>query len=384
MVFSGGMAKLSPTARLLKELVAIPSVNPDGDPGTDGVGEEEVALFVAEYLRRAGADVKLRAVRPGRPNVLGVFRPAGRVRRRVLLAPHLDTVSVRGMTVDPFRPVVKGGRLYGRGSCDTKGPMASMLVALAEAAGKGFPEGVELTFAGLMDEEAGHEGAVAHVKESLRKPFDLVIVGEPTDLKIVAAHKGTSWFYIREKGRPAHASMPRLGKNAILSLQPRLARAVAFLEKEFARYRHPKLGRPTFNVGTVSGGTKFNIVPDECRVGFDVRYLPGMEMEAILKRLAREVRPAQVELERTFMPMDTDAGHPLVRAIRPATLGVTTAPWFCDGAFYAQEGMAAVALGPGSIAQAHTKDEFIELAELDKGTEMFRGVISRLAVAARG
>ena len=126
--------KYSGVIQLLRDLVAIPSVNPQGDPGTDGTGEEEIAKFIAGFLRRIGADVELQYVEPGRPNVIGRLGARGRARRAIALGPHVDTVSVRGMTIAPFTPAIRGGRLYGRGSSDTKGTVAAFLWAMKRLA----------------------------------------------------------------------------------------------------------------------------------------------------------------------------------------------------------------------------------------------------------
>src|SRR5664279_1330767 len=124
--------RLSNVTDLLAELISIPSVNPHGDPGTRSVGEEQIASYLAAFLKELGADVELKEVKPGRPNVFGVFHPEKPVRQRLAFAPHTDTVSVAGMTISPFDPVTKNGRLYGRGASDTKGPLAAALWALAQ------------------------------------------------------------------------------------------------------------------------------------------------------------------------------------------------------------------------------------------------------------
>ena len=172
---------------LLRELIRIPSVNPDGDPGTARTGERDCASFVAEFLRSCDAEVSVEDVLPGRPNVLGRFPSHGKSKPRLLLAPHTDTVSVAGMTIDPFVADLRDGKVWGRGASDTKGSIAAMLFALRECRDILPRLSHEIWFAGLMSEEAGQHGAKAL---AAKEKFDFAIVGEPTQLQIVHTHKG--------------------------------------------------------------------------------------------------------------------------------------------------------------------------------------------------
>ena len=199
---------------LAQALVRIPSVNPDGDPGTDRTGEQACAEYLADFLRELGAETALHEVHPGRPNIVARF-PCVAGKPRLLFAPHTDTVSVAGMSIDPFGGEIREGKLYGRGASDTKGPMASMLWALHECRGI-LPELThEIWFAGLMGEEAGQDGAKALAE---RERFAFVIVGEPTNLEVVFKHKVDVTARISATGRAAHSSCPERGENAITKL----------------------------------------------------------------------------------------------------------------------------------------------------------------------
>ncbi len=213
------------------------------------MGEQRVADFLAAAAERAGLDVEWQKVFPGRANLLVRLSPAGRVRQRILLAPHLDTVDAGW---EQFVPREKGGRLYGRGACDTKGSVAAMFMALCELAGKRRrPAGTEIIFAGLVDEESGQGGSRALAASGLKA--DLAIVGEPTRLQVVTAHKGIVWLKLETRGRAAHGSRPELGRNAVHEM----ARIVDLLETKYAaqlrRRRHPLLGHATVNVGAIAG-----------------------------------------------------------------------------------------------------------------------------------
>jgi acetylornithine deacetylase/succinyl-diaminopimelate desuccinylase-like protein len=369
---------MSRTDKLLAELVALPSVNPAFLPGGHpDAGEQRVAEFLAATAARAGLEVDLVPVLPGRPNLIARLRPAGSVRQTILLAPHLDTVVAEP---GQFVPRRRNGRLYGRGACDTKGSVAAMLDALLELARQpGRPQHTEIIFAGLADEENWQAGSRALVESGLRA--DLAIVGEPTRLQAVTAHKGSVWLELTTRGRAAHGSTPQLGRNAVLAM----ARVVVALETRYAaalrRRRHPLLGTGTVNVGRIAGGRQPNIVPDDCTILVDRRTLPGETEAGVLRELGAFFR-AQKLVVRTASTkaaacpaLETPVAHPPVRAFlaslrQTRPLGVD---YFCDAAVLAAGGIPSVVFGPGDIAQAHTVDEWISLRSLENGrNRLFR------------
>jgi acetylornithine deacetylase/succinyl-diaminopimelate desuccinylase-like protein len=362
---------------LLQDLVAIPSVNPAGHPGTDGTGEQAVAEYVAGFLRGLGADVRLDEIEPGRPNVIAEFRPERKpARAHLAFAPHLDTVSVAGMTIAPFDPVIRDGKLFGRGSSDTKGPMAAALWALAEWARSSARADSDIawTFLGLMGEEAGQEGSRVVAETGFRS--DLTLVLEPTSLGVVTAHKGVLWMEVETTGIACHGSAPQNGRNAIYAMRRVLEIIETRMIPELAQRAHPALGPTTVNVGTIRGGSKINIVPDACTIEIDCRLVPGVEAEhlrTLLQAVLREAVPdARVIEQRHAAPLDTDATLPWVAKLGQVARGLTTAPWYSDAAVLGHAGCPAVCVGPGSIAQAHTKDEFIALNDLEDGVDFFR------------
>src|SRR5690349_4459105 len=244
---------MTKTEKLLCELIALPSVNPAFLPANSPfAGEQGVADFLAAAARRAGLEVEFQPVLPKRSNLLVRLTPPGKIQQRVLLAPHLDTVGGAEVPGTLFTPCVKGGRLFGRGSCDTKGSVAAMFTALCQlAAGPGRPTHTEIVFAGLIDEECGQVGSRKLADGGFRA--DLAIVGEPTRLKVVTAHKGVLWLRLETRGKAAHGARPELGRNAVHAM----ARIVDLLETRYAarlrRRRHPLLGQPTINVGSING-----------------------------------------------------------------------------------------------------------------------------------
>jgi acetylornithine deacetylase/succinyl-diaminopimelate desuccinylase family protein len=362
--------KRSRVIQLLCDLVAIPSVNPQGDAGTPHTGEAEIAAFVAQRLRRMGADIEFQYVEPKRPTVIGKLAARGRAKRAMAFAPHTDTVSVAGMTIEPFKPVIRGDKLYGRGAADTKGSLAAFLIAMERMARSRAAREHDVYLIALMGEESGNDGVkylMRHRRPRLLGKLDFAVVGEPTELAIVNAHKGSLWFRATTRGRACHGAMPERGENAIT----KMTRIIGKLERDFiprlARRRHPVLGRATMNIGTIRGGSKVNIVPDLCAMEVDLRTLPGDDHAALLRKLRAMPGRPEIEVMTDCVGLQTPAGNPFVRQLAAAGGGrCAGAPWFCDAAVFAGRGVPAVAFGPGSIRQGHTKDEFTSVSQVER------------------
>ena len=371
------------TEKLLAELIALPSVNPAFlPPRHPHAGEKRVADFLAAVAANAGLEIEFQKVLPGRSNVIARLRPRNKIRRTILLAPHLDTVGADGTRFIPQR---KNGRLHGRGACDTKGSVAAMLAALCELANsKSRPLETEIVFAGLIDEEHMQAGSRALAAGGFKA--DLAIVGEPTKLQVVTAHKGSLWLELATHGRAAHGATPQLGKNAVHEM----ARVVDALETDYAaqlwRRKHKLLGAGTVNVGKISGGTQPNIVPDSCTIAIDRRTLPGetdagvrCEITTLLRAKKLNVKISSTKLA-PCLPLETDAKLPLVQqflrsANQTKPVGVD---YFCDAAVLSAAGIPSVVFGPGDIAQAHTADEWISLASLERGENLLLRFLNSL------
>jgi acetylornithine deacetylase/succinyl-diaminopimelate desuccinylase-like protein len=364
---------------LLADLVSISSVNPQGLPGTDLTGEQAIAEYTADFLRRSGAEVTLEEVLPGRPNVLASFRPQ-KPRARLSFAPHLDTVSVVGMSIPPFAAAIREGKLFGRGATDTKGPMAAGLWALHEWAlsPERTSSAIEWSFLGLMNEEAGNSGAQALADRKFES--DLILVLEPTEMAVVTAQKGILWLEISTEGRACHGSTPELGRNAIAAMGEILHFIHADLIPRLARETHPALGPTTLSVGTISGGSKINIVPEQCRIEIDCRFIPSHGLEEIrglLEEGLRRVAPdAVLKIQRCSPPLHTSEALLWVKHLGEQAGGFTSSAWYSDAGILSAPHSPCICIGPGHIAQAHTKDEFIAVADLEKGAAFFRRWIS--------
>ena len=289
---------MTPAEKLLRELIALPSVNPAFLPANDPrAGEQRVAEFLAATAATGGLDVAFHPVSPGRANLLARLTPP-RAKRRVVLTPHMDTVGHAGMADSLFVPTKKGDRLFGRGACDTKGSVAAMLTALLRVvSSKSRPQETEIIFTALVDEESGQTGSRSLVASGFRA--DLAIVGEPTLLRVITAHKGDLWLRLRTHGKAAHGSRPELGRNAVHAM----ARVVDWLETDYARQlakkKHPLLGPATINVGSIRGGTQPNIVPDLCEISVDRRTIPGENDAKIIRDLRAQLRARGLTVEIT-------------------------------------------------------------------------------------
>lgn len=368
---------------LLQHLIRIPSVNPEDNPGTERVGEAELAGFLAGWLEALGAEVMLEDIRPQRPNLIARFAPRDG-RPRILLGPHLDTVGVGGMVIEPFGGEIRDGCLWGRGACDTKGPMAAMLWGLKEQRERLADLPVAVDFVAFMGEESGQWGsrdfAARHGAE-----YRFAVVGEPTSMQVVNLTKGSLQAVLRATGKAAHSSTPELGCNAILRLVEALGALDHHLKRALGTYGHPALGPSTLNIGVIRGGSRPNIVPDLAEAELDIRVTPDLAAAGGALKLLHEViedyaLPVEVTHCCESPPMETPGDHPVALALLATAPGTALAgaPWFSDACHLAAAGVPGVCIGPGSISQAHTVDEFIKVDQVERGAAFFSAFIRSL------
>ena len=385
MVSRPGKTRMTAPVKLLRELIALPSVNPAFAVANDPrAGEKNVADFLASVAASGGLDVDFQEVLPGRSNLIARLLPTGKARQRIVLAPHMDTVGV--VSDEQFNPQLKRGRIHGRGACDTKGSVAVFLSALLNlAAAKKRPASTEIVLIALVDEENGQAGSRFVAKSGFKA--DLAIVGEPTRLQIVTAHKGDLWLQLETSGKAAHGSRPELGRNAIHVM----AKIVDLLETDYARElrkrRHPLLRHATINVGTISGGRQPNIVPDRCAIRIDRRTIPGENDAAVKREILHFIRRhglsatlVDTKQEEPAPPMETSIRLPLVQELlhcagQKKPVGVD---FFTDAGVLAAAGIPSVVFGPGDIAQAHTADEWVAVSQLERGTKLLSRFLGAL------
>lgn len=394
---------------ILADLVRRPSVNPMGRTVS---GPEFLEGRVSEYLVQrfssAGLPWARQNVAPGRDNVLAVLEATEPGSPTILWDAHQDTVPVDGMTIAPFTPVVRDARLYGRGACDVKGGMAAMLAALDHLRQEPKRH-MRIVFAASVNEEFGFSGAKAIARlwqvpletcasadrpaaELLAERPIAAVVAEPTELDIVATHKGAVRWRITAHGRACHSAFPEQGRNAIYPAA-RAALAIEALAAELAGRSpdHP-CGPPTLSIGTLHGGIGVNLVPDAVVMEIDRRLLPGESAEAaraeVIDRVAAAMGPTAegvITHEPPFLSSDglpEEPGGRTAEMLRQAAARchhetrTLAARYGTNASIYAAAGVPSVVFGPGSIAQAHTVDEWIELDQVATAASILTATVT--------
>ena len=380
-------------SEILCELIAIPSVNPMGRELSGPIYfEQRLSDWLVNYFESIGAHCERIEVAPGRANVIARYDSPGAT-RTLLYDAHQDTVPIDNMTIDPFTPQVGEGRITGRGASDVKGGLAAMLHAFARLMREKPAGAANIVLSCTCDEEfttLGIRNLVSYWQDNSGKSRllttkpDGAIVAEPTELDVVVAHRGVTRFRVHTLGRACHSSDPTQGRNAIYTM----ARAVRYLE-DYASWLpksvpiHALCGRPTLSVGRIFGGQSVNIVPDSCTIEIDRRLVPGEDplvawtavREQLTERFGPQIVTDEAWISSPALSNQDNAwlAEPLLNCIanvagRHRSLGVG----YCTHASTIScAGVPAVVFGPGSIAQAHTDDEYIEIQQLDHAAEIY-------------
>lgn len=382
--------------QLASALVKIPSC-----PSENG-SEKEIAEYILQVFQKEGIPAELVEVCKGRPNINAVIKGGGGG-RSLMLTGHLDTVPAYGME-NPLGGEIKDGRLYGRGSCDMKGPLAAMIGTLISIKRDCVNLKGDLYFAGVIDEEETGRGTEELVKKG---PFaDGVIVGEPTSLNIGAGNKGLEWMEIRVNGKAVHGGAMEKGINAISKAAKLINRLETSYIPKLEQKRHPLLGVPTLNFGTIEGGDQPSSVPGQCTIRVDRRWVPEETLEDVYSGIQRVIDELKLEdpqfdaeLRDMFekddllphQPFSTDESDPLIVSARRA-MGrlekeaefptatfqheLTLFPAWSDAGFISNMTKAScIILAPGDLAVAHTKEESIELEEIYKAACLYKNIV---------
>ena len=372
-------------AELAKSLIRIPSVNPPGK-------EKEVAEFTASWFEKRGFDCEIRSKDPIRPNVVVRLEggAGGRPGPSLLFNTHMDVVPVgEGWTHPPFDPVKEDRRLFGRGSCDTKGGMAAMMLAMDVLRSRAKERRSRtLTFQCVADEETGgSSGSSFLARDGTRADFG--IVAEPTDLAVCTAHKGDITFELTTKGSAAHASLPKEGHSAIADMNRAISELLDYGKQIQTKVNHPLLGSPTVNVGVISGGLKSNIIPDRCWIAAERRVVPPEEVDQCKKEIEslftglKATQPgfdfdlqfinatgaSEVSGEHKGVKTLLSVLHDLKAKSPAQPVGFTAT---CDAYFLNKlAGVPTVIIGPGSLSRAHTRDEYVDVEELGTAAKAY-------------
>lgn len=373
--------------KLLSQLVAVPSVNSafrqPGDPD-EWFDEARVGAVVADWLQALGIEVEVDLVAPGRPNVIARVKGT-KGAPSMIWEGHLDTVQVTGMAA-PFTPRVESGRLYGRGAVDDKACLTAFMLALRDLA-RDPPPG-DVTFLAASDEEFSFTGITHHVKRPER--YDMGIAGEPTELRVVRACKGCVRWYVDVLGRAAHTAKPHEGVDAVKAARKLLDLFEA--EMQGRTEVHALLGPATLTCTQFESGEGPNTVPSRTRLRFDYRYLPSetgadvwRSFKAIADSFAASSAGIRIETQDPFIDsaaMDVPAEEAIVglmsrvcagHGIDPEPEGV---PYGSDSTKMVMAGIPTIVFGPGNIVQAHSLNEYVEIAQVTQAARM-------LVVAAR-
>jgi succinyl-diaminopimelate desuccinylase len=365
--------------KLTQRLIELRSVNPPGE-------EKAISQFLEDEMKARGLKVDVLDTGGGRKNVLGWVR-GSRSRPALLLNGHSDVVTpgdVSKWKSDPFKPVVRDGKVYGRGAADMKGGLAAMIVAAAALVEDAREMPGSVAVLATVDEEVRKIGARRFVETGGIRSFDAAVIGEPTDLAVATAQKGMVWVRLETGGKMAHASQAHLGVNAV-HLMSDLTTAI---RKELRIRRHKLFGRTDVNVTVMEGGYKVNVIPDTCRAQIDIRIVPGQTCRQIRDQIRdivtkkSEADPTlrvQWELFEALEPTEVPAESPVVRALataykqiegeRPKRWGF---PATTDGSvFVAEASLPILLFGPGRLSEAHSIDEFVETSQLVDASKIY-------------
>jgi acetylornithine deacetylase/succinyl-diaminopimelate desuccinylase family protein len=378
------------TISVLKKLVSIKSVNPDIESGE---GEIEISNFIAEYLEKIGLEVHVQEVKDGRFNVIGILRGSGE-RKGLLFNGHVDTVGVRNMTIDPFKPIVENGKLYGRGSCDMKAAIAAMMVMLKALKESNLSPKGDLMISTVVGEEFDSVGANKLVEFHFSKTLGAVIVGEPTSLQLAIKHKGYINIVIETKGKAAHSSVPEKGIDAI----EKMAKIITKLEEmkvTASSKSSDLLGTPKMNTSMIVGGREWSVVPDKCVLKVKVRTVPEYGTGDVMKDLQKIIRDlsskdpnmkASTSISLEGEPLVTSPDEPIIKSLgqvfeklKGSKLPIVGVPYWTEAPIFAKGfGAPTCVIGPGNINQAHTLGEYVLTREVVDATTIYALIAQKL------
>lgn len=376
------------TARMKRELAELIAFRSENPPGR----EVEIASYVAAKLREAGLDVHLDEYKPGRVNVEA--RLANGPGPVFAFNTHMDVVPAgSGWSSDPFVLREADGRLYGRGACDCKGPLAAMLEAIRLLAAARSTWSGTLLAIFVADEEIASEGAKHYAAQ--RPKIDFAVVGEPTSNTVYSAHKGSLRPLVRVHGVPAHSGTPHLGENAVLRAGELLGMVAQEHEQRVRRRTHPLVGEASLTVTRIQGGHADNVLPGACDLLLDRRTVPGEDEAAVRAEIVDLLARAQARFglraeiidwkATTGGATETAPDRPIVvRSLAAVRSQGITAPGpfgfqgACDLVHFRGTGADGVVIGPGSLSVAHKPDEFVPADEFVTASLIYRDVAAAM------
>jgi acetylornithine deacetylase len=374
------------TVELLKSLVRINSVNPSLVEGAPG--EMEIAEHIAEFMREIDLRTRVEEVAPERPNVVGVLKGSGEG-PTLMLNGHMDTVGVDYMEINALEPVVKDGRMYGRGTYDMKGGLTAILAAVKAVLDSGTELKGDVVVAAVCDEEYASIGTERLVEEVRA---DAAVVGEPTGLQILIAHKGFAWIDVETKGVAAHGSLWEVGVDAIVKMGKVQVGLESLQGDALMKREHEMVGPPSIHASIIQGGRELSTYPDRCRLQVERRLIPGetredvdAEMRGLLASIREEDPKFDAMYEITFFrgPMEVSPDEKIcivlrrcsreIRGVEPGFVGGTG--WL-DTQIIWEHGTPVVAFGPCGSG-AHAAVEHVEIdSVIDNAKILERAILT--------
>jgi acetylornithine deacetylase ArgE len=354
--------------------------------------EQPCAEWIKDFLEDIGFEAELQVVDKDRANVIGKMgqgKGPG-----LVLSGHMDVVLAGDLGLwkltDPFEPVVKDGRLYGRGACDMKGPDACILQSVKELAKEDYRRQLSVVFTAGEDTGGWYVSKVIEEEKITRGDALYGVIPEPSLMEIIPVHKGSGGAEVLIHGRAAHSSKPELGVNANQKAADFLV-ALRGLQGKLNETRHPLLGPSTVECTMMTGGFKANIIPDQSRLTLNFRLIPEHKESWVSRKWFQDLinelslRDSEFKAEltrhRASLPLDVPLDSRIVAILRDI-LGnqVVGAPYYTEAVNYTAAGIPTVICGPGSIDQAHTPDEYITLEQLELGVSTFREAVKRVCL----
>jgi acetylornithine deacetylase len=376
----------SETLELLRHLVKINSVNPSLVPGAPG--EAEIAEYIGNYMQSLGLETRIEEVEPGRVNTVGTIKGTGGG-SSLMLNGHTDTVGIDYMEIDPLDPVVKDGKMYGRGTNDMKGGLAALLSATKAIADSGVELKGDLVIAAVCDEEYASIGT-ERLMESVE--VDAAIVCEPTEFQILVAHKGFAWIDIETRGVAAHGSAWQIGVDAIAKMGKVQVGLESLQEESLMKRSHRLVGPPSVHSSIIEGGRELSTYPDRCKLQVERRLIPGEtkgDVEAELDDLLSSIGDIDPKFdggyEITFfrgpleVATDAEICNVLIECsqeVRRETPHFIGGSGWMDTQIIAQTGAPSVAFGPVGSG-AHAAVEYVEVDSVVDAAKVLENVVRR-------
>ena len=382
-------------SQILKEFVEIPSVNPGNCKleDNDFFGEAAFVEYVYEMFCAEGYYCEKQEVLPGRCNLLIRMNERLGEKPIVLFQTHSDVVDVKEMK-DAFSPKIREGKLWGRGSCDAKGQLCAMLLVMEQLKEQKEELPFDLCLALCCDEEFQHRGVDEFLNWEYRDKVVFAVVGEPTELRVASACKGSIRFCIETTGTAAHTSMPEKGENAIYLMAKIIQIFQNKIEKQTVCKHDSACKNATVAVSLIQGGTIVNSVPDRCVIHIDRRMIPGETWETVYQEIEdmvceelNESEKARVIFQKPYLidpsygtKLEEDRKRIIGEVLKKHGLHeqIIGLPYGCDASKLAKWEIPVFVFGPGSIEQAHTKEEYIEIEQIVKASEVLKDVVVKL------